>query len=305
MPRTRSTCRSTSATATGGRTWRTPCGSARRRVSRVARVLHLGVQLVLGLPPVPRGHLPRAGGCRARRAGGREARARSTTTPASSRRTPTGSGRVRRGSRRAPRRRLRSSSPRTASRPRWRSAAGTPTSWPRPRALVAEAVGSTGYARLPEPQRTAPVPGSSPTCATICASSPREGVTDVVISPVGFVSDHLEVLFDLDHEASSSAGSSASASRGPAPPARIRVRLDDSRADPGADRGRCREARGRTVRPNPEICAPGCCACPVPAGPVRGMPALRPASGWFRRSPAGGADSPLNGPVMSLVIPPP
>ena len=27
------------------------------------------------------------------------------------------------------------------------------------------------------------------------------GVTDVVISPIGFVSDHLEVLFDLDVEA--------------------------------------------------------------------------------------------------------
>ena len=27
------------------------------------------------------------------------------------------------------------------------------------------------------------------------------GVTDVVISPVGFVSDHIEVLYDLDIEA--------------------------------------------------------------------------------------------------------
>jgi ferrochelatase len=28
-----------------------------------------------------------------------------------------------------------------------------------------------------------------------------EGVTDVVVSPIGFISDHMEVLFDLDTEA--------------------------------------------------------------------------------------------------------
>ena len=41
-----------------------------RSVGGAARagVLHLGVQLVLGLPPVPRGHLPRAVGRRRRRA---------------------------------------------------------------------------------------------------------------------------------------------------------------------------------------------------------------------------------------------
>jgi ferrochelatase len=27
-----------------------------------------------------------------------------------------------------------------------------------------------------------------------------EGVTDVVVSPIGFISDHMEVLFDLDTE---------------------------------------------------------------------------------------------------------
>jgi ferrochelatase len=33
----------------------------------------------------------------------------------------------------------------------------------------------------------------------------KEGVTDVVVSPVGFVSDHLEVLWDLDNEAAETA----------------------------------------------------------------------------------------------------
>ncbi len=34
---------------------------------------------------------------------------------------------------------------------------------------------------------------------------PVEGVTDVVVSPIGFVSDHLEVLWDLDTEAAATA----------------------------------------------------------------------------------------------------
>ena len=34
---------------------------------------------------------------------------------------------------------------------------------------------------------------------------PGEGVTDVVVSPIGFVSDHLEVLWDLDEEAATTA----------------------------------------------------------------------------------------------------
>ena len=34
----------------------------------------------------------------------------------------------------------------------------------------------------------------------------KEGVTDVVVSPIGFVSDHLEVLWDLDNEAAETAG---------------------------------------------------------------------------------------------------
>jgi ferrochelatase len=29
------------------------------------------------------------------------------------------------------------------------------------------------------------------------------GVTDVVIAPIGFLSDHMEVVYDLDHEAAS------------------------------------------------------------------------------------------------------
>ena len=41
------------------------------------------------------------------------------------------------------------------------------------------------------------------------------GVTDVVISPIGFVSDHLEVLFDLDIEAAEKAAELGLNSSGP------------------------------------------------------------------------------------------
>ncbi len=37
------------------------------------------------------------------------------------------------------------------------------------------------------------------------AQLPAEGVTDVVVSPIGFVSDHLEVCWDLDREAADTA----------------------------------------------------------------------------------------------------
>ena len=37
------------------------------------------------------------------------------------------------------------------------------------------------------------------------ASLAEKGITDVVVSPIGFVSDHLEVLWDLDNEAADTA----------------------------------------------------------------------------------------------------
>ena len=55
----------------------------------------------------------------------------------------------------------------------------------------------------------APVPpashGWSRTSTIICASSPGVGVPAVVAVPIGFVSDHMEVVFDLDTEAAATA----------------------------------------------------------------------------------------------------
>ena len=53
-----------------------------------------------------------------------------------------------------------------------------------------------GRARVARPTR-----GSDPTCSARSGGWPPTGATAVVVCPVGFVSDHLEVLYDLDIEA--------------------------------------------------------------------------------------------------------
>jgi ferrochelatase len=51
------------------------------------------------------------------------------------------------------------------------------------------------------------VPWLEPDVNDHLAALAKEGVTDVVVSPIGFVSDHLEVLWDLDNEAAETAAS--------------------------------------------------------------------------------------------------
>ena len=101
-----------------------------------------------------------------------------------------------------------SRSPRTASRPRWRA---MPLRGPARRDRAARRrgrrrePGTRSSTRAGAARRRCR--GSSPTSRP-SARLPRAGVTDVVVSPVGFVSDHIEVLFDLDVEAASSRRSS-------------------------------------------------------------------------------------------------
>ena len=47
------------------------------------------------------------------------------------------------------------------------------------------------------------IPGSSPTSATTCGANRPQGLEAAVICPIGFVCDHIEVLYDLDREAAS------------------------------------------------------------------------------------------------------
>jgi ferrochelatase len=68
--------------------------------------------------------------------------------------------------------------------------------------LVAEAVGVADHAVAYQSRSGPPhVPWLEPDVCDHLRELAARGVTDVVVSPVGFVSDHLEVLYDLDVEA--------------------------------------------------------------------------------------------------------
>jgi ferrochelatase len=68
--------------------------------------------------------------------------------------------------------------------------------------LVAEAVGVTDTALVYQSRSGPPhVPWLEPDILDHLHAIAARGVTDVVVAPIGFVSDHLEVLFDLDVEA--------------------------------------------------------------------------------------------------------
>jgi ferrochelatase len=86
-----------------------------------------------------------------------------------------------------------------------------------------------------------------------------EGVTDVVLIPIGFVSDHMEVIYDLDVEA---------AERARARGLRL-VRAETPGTHPAFARmvrelvlertaGAPPRALGRRGPP-PDVCPPGCC----------------------------------------------
>jgi len=68
--------------------------------------------------------------------------------------------------------------------------------------LVAEAVGAADTALVYQSRSGPPhVPWLEPDILDHLHMLAGQGVADVVVSPIGFVSDHLEVLFDLDVEA--------------------------------------------------------------------------------------------------------
>jgi ferrochelatase len=73
--------------------------------------------------------------------------------------------------------------------------------------LVAEGAGAAAW-RLVFQSRSGPPaqPWLEPDVCDHLRALKEEGVTDVVVAPVGFISDHMEVLYDLDTEARSLAG---------------------------------------------------------------------------------------------------
>ena len=96
-----------------------------------------------------------------------------------------------------------------------------------------------------------------------------QGVTEVVLVPIGFVSDHLEVQWDLDHEAAARARElgmrlSRAATVGTHPGFVAMIRdlvLERTAGGPRLTLGR----RG----PAPDECSAGCCPAPAPPAAPR------------------------------------
>jgi protoporphyrin/coproporphyrin ferrochelatase len=126
--------------------------------------------------------------------------------------------------------------------------------------LVAEAVGAHDYSVVYQSRSGAPhIPWLEPDVSDRLRELRDEGVTDVVISPVGFVSDHTEVLYDLDVEAAETARGlgltmvrAGAAGTHPAFVAMIRELIQERLT--GADR----RAVGR-FGPSHEVCPSSCC----------------------------------------------
>ncbi len=127
--------------------------------------------------------------------------------------------------------------------------------------LVAEGVGASDYAVVYQSRSGPPrVPWLEPDVCDHLRSLAVRGVTDVVVSPIGFVSDHMEIMFDLDVEARAVAEEAGiNLVRAPAPGthaafvAMVRELIQE-RLDPSLPR----RALG-SLGPGHDVCLAGCC----------------------------------------------
>ena len=136
--------------------------------------------------------------------------------------------------------------------------------------LIAAALGDAPDWKLVYQSRSGPPsqPWTGPDVLDHLREQKEQGVTGVVISPVGFVSDHMEVMFDLDVEAKDLCAELALPMVRAATPGNdplfvsmlaelIEERLTDAPV---------RRAIG-AFGPNHDVCPEGCCRYERPAGP--------------------------------------
>ncbi len=131
--------------------------------------------------------------------------------------------------------------------------------------LVAGAVGRTEWTFAYQSRSGPPSqPWLEPDIGDHLKALAARGVRDVVVAPTGFVSDHMEVIYDLDTEAQEKAKAlglrlvrAATAGTHPAFVSMIRE-LVVERMSEGTDRP---TAGGRG--PSPDVCRPGCCPSPT------------------------------------------
>ena len=127
--------------------------------------------------------------------------------------------------------------------------------------LVAVAAGAGAHGVVYQSRSGAPsVPWLEPDVRDRLRELAADGVTDVVVAPIGFVSDHIEVLYDLDDEARAVADElgltmvrAATVGTHPRFVAGIRELIDE-RLDPDAGR----PALGPDG-PSHDVCPIGCC----------------------------------------------
>jgi ferrochelatase len=127
--------------------------------------------------------------------------------------------------------------------------------------LVAERVGATDHSVVYQ-SRSGPPQAAwlEPDVCDHVRSLAGRGVADVVLSPIGFLSDHVEILYDLDVEARTAAEEAginlvraATAGTHPALVAMIRE-LVSERLDPSTPR----RSLG-SLGPSHDVCLAGCC----------------------------------------------
>ncbi|MDO3646826.1 ferrochelatase [Nocardia mangyaensis] len=134
--------------------------------------------------------------------------------------------------------------------------------------LCASAAGFTDYDVVWQSRSGPPqVPWLEPDIVDHLDILHGKGIDAVVVCPVGFVSDHLEVIWDLDNEASARAAELGMAFARAATPgtdarfARMVVELIQERVSAGLVRG-LGEVPGYGCTVDGALCAPGCCESP-------------------------------------------
>lgn len=139
--------------------------------------------------------------------------------------------------------------------------------------LCAAATGATDYDLVWQSRSGPPqVPWLEPDIVDHLAALSARGVDAVVLCPVGFVSDHLEVIWDLDNEAADKAEELGMAFARAATPgtdprfSRMVVELISEHLT-GQQARRLGQVPGYGCTVNGAPCAPGCCAPPARTRP--------------------------------------
>lgn len=137
--------------------------------------------------------------------------------------------------------------------------------------MVADATGGHAWDLVYQSRSGPPqVPWLEPDVTEHLEKLHTDGVTDVVVIPVGFVSDHLEVRYDLDVEAAATAArlglNMVRAEAVGAHPAYVRMirELIQERMEPAPRRVALGE-----LGPSHDICARDCCPGPTRPGHVK------------------------------------